>query len=473
MPDSSFALRSPMPASADDVYAWHARPGAFQRLQPPWERFVTLPWRGAFGTDGLQVEFRTHSLGPIQRTWVVEVFDFEPGRGFKYRQIDGPFADWLHIHRFVPNGEGRSFLENDIRYRLPLGQFGRALTTRMVRRRLDAMFAYRHAITASDLRRHGMYRDRPRLKVAITGSRGLVGSELVTFLTTGGHSVVRLVTGTAWGPTDDGTKYVAWNPQAPLAPAAIAGCDAVVHLAGDGIADGRWTDAKRKSILDSRTIPTRHVAEAIAALPDSQRPRVLVSGSAVGIYGDRGDDVLTEDSPTGTGFLADVCREWEEATAPAATADVRVVSLRTGVVQSPKGGALGKPLPAFRAGAGAVLGSGKQWVPWIAANDLVGAIHHCMMTDAVQGPVNAVAPNPATNRDYTMALGRALSRPAALRLPREVLRVMFGDIADAALLASLRAVPKKLLDTGFTFDHCEVDAALRFLLGKAGDQPHP
>ncbi len=398
---------------------------------------------------------------------MVELFDFQPGRQFRYRQVQGPFPHWTHTHRMTPGGPDRSLLENHIDYRPPYGVLGRALCGGMIRRRLARMFAYRHALTASDLRRHAPFRDRPRLRVAVTGSRGLIGSNLALFLATGGHQVVRLVTGDGAKPGfDDGTEYVAWDPQAKPDPAVFDGCDAVIHLAADPIAEGRWTEAKRRKILESRTVPTRLLAEAVAAVPPDRRPRAFLSASAVGIYGDRGEEELTEESPPGGGFLADVCRVWEEATAPAEAAGVRVVHLRIGAVLTPKGGALGKQLPAFRAGLGAVLGTGRQWFPSVGVNDVVGAIHHCLMTESLRGPVNLVAPSPVRNREFTRTLGRVLRRPAVMWLPRLALRAMFGDIADAVLLSSMRAVPKKLLDTGFAFDHADLEPALRFLLGR-------
>ena len=468
MPNETFTLRSSMPVSAAELYDWHARPGAFLRLTPPWEKIEVVTTEGAFGTAPYRVTVRTPLLGPITTRLVSEVDDFCPGERFRDRQIRGPFRAWTHIHRMIPDGSDRSFLEDDIAYELPFGPIGAAFGGGLVQDRLAAMFAYRHAVTASDLRRHTCFRDKPRLTVAITGSRGLVGTDLCHFLTTGGHSVVRLVRGSS--PTasiaHDGTRSIAWNPQAVIDPAAFSGCQAVVHLGADNIASGRWTSAKRQQILESRTIPTRHVAEAIARMPAGSRPEVLLSASAVGIYGDRGDDVLTETSAPGDGFLADVCRAWEAATAPAEAAGVRVVHLRIGVVLSPRGGALGKQLPAFRAGAGAVLGTGRQWVPWIGINDLIGAIHHILMSRDLNGPINLVSPAPVINRAFTKVLGRVLGRPACFWLPRTALRMMFGDIADAALLASMQVIPNRLLDSGFAFDHSELEPALRFLLGR-------
>lgn len=463
MPDSVFSLRSPMPASAADVYAWHARPAAFLRLNPPWERVEVTGKEGVFGVEPYRVVIRTPTVGPLKADYLSEAYDFRPGEGFRDRQVKGPFAAWTHTHTITPDGPERSHLEDRIDYRLPLGAVGRTFGGGMVKRRLARMFAYRHALQQSDFRRHALYRDRPRLTVAVTGSRGMVGTDLALFLATGGHTVVRLVSGR--GPVtppafDDGTRWLTWDPS------ALAGCDAVIHLAGDNVADGRWTDAKKRKILDSRTGPTRQLAEAVAALPPEGRPKVFVSASAIGYYGDRGDEVLTEESPAGTGFFPDVCRAWEEATAPAAAAGVRVVRARIGVVLSPKGGALGKQLTPFKLGGGAVLGSGRQWVSWVTVHDVVGALHHCLMTDAVSGAVNVTAPNPVTNREFTKALGRVLNRPAVLWLPRAALRAVFGEIADSALLASLRVLPRKLLDTGFAFDHTELEAALRFVLGR-------
>ncbi len=257
-----------------------------------------------------------------------------------------------------------------------------------------------------------------------------------------------------------------WNPAAKLDPATFDGIDAVIHLAGDNVASGRWRAAKKNRIVDSRIGPTARIAEAIAALPFERRPKAFVCASAVGFYGNRGEEVLTEDSPRGEGFFPEVCRQWEEATESARKAGVRTVNLRIGVVLSPKSGALGKQLFAFKAGLGAVLGSGTQWVPWITVGDTVGAIHHTLMTDAVHGPVNVLGPKPVTNREFTKTLGHVLHRPTFFWLPRVALKVMFGGIADEALLASMKAVPKKLLDTGFTFDHTELASALRFVLGR-------
>jgi uncharacterized protein (TIGR01777 family) len=292
----------------------------------------------------------------------------------------------------------------------------------------------------------------------------VIGSALVPFLTTGGHRVVRFLRGEGPAEHPDGTTAVTWDPDQPVDPKSLDGINAVVHLAGESIAGKRWTGAQKQRILDSRTGPTRRLAEAMAAAV--RPPRVLVSASAIGIYGNRGDEELDESSAAGTGFLADVCREWEAATEPARRAGVRVVNLRIGIVLTPRGATLGALLPAFRWGVGADLGSGRQWMSWIAIGDLVGAIHHAIVTDSLAGPVNATAPAPVPNREFGRTLARVLRRPYLLTLPAFALRTLFGELADAAMLSSQRVKPRRLLESGFAFDHPDLEPALRFLLGK-------
>ncbi len=450
-----------MPASAAAVFDWHARPAAFFRLIPPWERVEVVAVDGPLG-DGQRVTLRAGILGPVAKDWVAELFDVVHGRQFRDRELTGPFAHWQHTHSMHPTGLDASDLTDDIEYRLPFGRVGQLLGGRLVRSKLAAMFAYRHALTASDLRRHARFPGR-RLTVAVTGSNGVIGSALCHFLAAGDHAVRRLVRTPDKTPRFDGTTSAVWNPAESLAPALLDGVDAVVHLAGDGVADGRWTPAKKARIRDSRVGPTRHVAEAAARAG----VRVLVSGSAVGIYGNRGDEELDESSRPGDDFLAGVCREWEAATLPAEQAGVRVVHLRTGVVLTPRGGALAAQLPAFQLGGGAVVGTGRQWVSWVTIGDQVGAIHHGLMTDTLAGPVNVAAPHPVTNRDFGRALATALGRPYLLTVPAPVLRLLFGELADAALLASARVLPRRLTETGFAFDHPDVAAGLRFVLGRA------
>lgn len=300
------------------------------------------------------------------------------------------------------------------------------------------------------------------MRVAVSGSSGLIGSALCRALSARGDQVVRLVRRTA-GPGE-----ISWDPTAGrLEGAGLAGVEAVVNLAGAGIGDRRWSPARRRLLVSSRVGSTALVARALAA--SERRPLLLLNASAVGIYGDRGDELLDETSAPGSGFLAELCRQWEAATEAAAAAGVRVVCLRSGVVLAPAGGALARQLPLFRSGLGGRLGDGRQWVSWISIDDHVGVLLHVLDTDQVRGPVNAVAPAPVTNAQLTASLAGALHRPALLAVPAPLLRVVLGrGLADEMVLASQRVQPGALAGAGYRFAHPDIDTALTATLRPAG-----
>ena len=460
---TEFVQRSLMPTSAEDLFAWHAGPGAFERLLPPWERIeIRQPARSLANGDRAELIIR---LGPLRQHMVAEHHALPDGIGFRDVQVLGPFAKWNHSHRMTPadSSKSESWLEDRIHYDAPFGTIGRALLARSIQRSIERTFAYRHRITAADLAAHQTAKEKQgtrSMNILVTGSTGLVGSAVVPFLTTGGHRVVRLVRGTACGPDE-----VEWNPQAGTIDAAkLEGLDAVVHLAGENIATGRWSAAKKARIRDSRVNGTRVLSEALAKL--SRKPRVLVGASAIGFYGERGDDVMTESSNTGTSFLCNVCRDWEAATEAARSAGIRVVNLRIGVVLTPRGGALEKMLLPFKFCAGGVVGTGRQFWSWIALDDVVGVIHHAITHEELSGPVNAVSPEPATNRDFTKTLGRVLGRPTIAPLPAFVVKLLMGEMGEELLLASTRVVPNRLQATGYQFRCPTLDGALRHLLGR-------
>lgn len=454
---SRFVVRSPMPVSAESVFAWHCRPGAFERLSPPWELVKVLARTGGVENGG-QVVLAVR-VGGFWHRWVAEHSNYDQSRQFCDIQTEGPFAHWRHCHRVVPDGHDRCYLEDDIEYALPCGRFGAWLGGALVRRKLGRMFRYRHQITAGDLGLHQKYSGGQFMKIAITGSTGLVGLALVPFLTTGGHHVTRIVrTSTTEGDA-------VWNPGTGQIDAArLEGLDAVVHLAGENIAARRWNAEQKARIRDSRVQGTRLLCETLAKL--RRPPRVLVSASAIGFYGNRGDEVLTERSTTGEGFLPEVCREWEAATKATEETGVRVVHLRFGIILSPKGGALAKMLTPFRLGLGGRIGNGRQWMSWISLDDVVGSIYHALATETLSGPVNAVAPNPVTNRDFTKTLGRILWRPTIFPMPTFMARLAFGEMANDLLLGSTRVQPVELLQSGYRFLHADLERSLRHLLGK-------
>ena len=299
------------------------------------------------------------------------------------------------------------------------------------------------------------------MRVLVSGSRGLIGSSLVPFLAAEGHVVTRLVR----GPARPGGAEVPWGPQqGRLDPGMLEGHDGVVHLAGENLASGRWTPERKVELVDSRVKGTRLLAETLAGL--THPPKVMVCASAIGYYGDRSDEVLTEKSSSGHGFLSDLCREWEAASAPAEEKGIRVVGLRFGVVLSPVGGALKKMLLPFRLGVGGRLGSGRQYMSWIVLDDVLVIVLRALTDDTLAGPVNAVSPGPVTNLDFTRTLGRVLMRPAVFPVPAFALRMVFGEMADETLLASNRVQPAKLQAAGFTFGHPDLEGALRHVLGK-------
>lgn len=300
-----------------------------------------------------------------------------------------------------------------------------------------------------------------RRTVAVTGASGLIGSALVRSLRADGHEVRRLVRGT---PRPDRGE-IGWDPAAGRVDAeGLAGVDAVVHLAGENVGK-RWTAEVKRRIRESRVRGTSLLAGTLAALP--RPPRVLVSASAIGYYGDRGEETLTEGSGAGDDFLAEVGEAWEAAAEPAARAGIRVVLPRTGVVLTPEGGALERMLPVFRLGLGGRLGDGRQWMSWVSLPDVVRAFSYAVDTDSLSGPVNVVAPEPVTNAEFTRTLGRVLGRPTPAFVPRTALRLAFGEMADATLLASQRVLPARLLEAGFRFRHPSLEGALRAVLGEA------
>jgi uncharacterized protein (TIGR01777 family) len=433
-------------ARPEEVFAWHTRTGAITRLMPPWQP-VHVVREAPSVRDGHAV------LGlPAGLRWVAghDPDSYDPPRQFA-DTLQPPLSaalHWRHTHRFSPAGEDGTLVTDEVDTPVPA-------------RLLWQMFGYRHRQLAGDLAAHARARALcpGPLTIAVTGSGGLIGSALTALLTTGGHQVIRLVRRT---PRDPGERR--WRPDDPD-PELLAGVDAVIHLAGASIG-GRFTPAHKQEISGSRVGPTRLLATLAAA--SAPWLRAFVTASAVGIYGpDRGDEILTEDSERGEGFLADVVAAWEAAAAPAAAAGIRTACVRTGIVQTPRGGVLRPMYPLFAAGLGGPLGDGTQWLPWIGIDDLLDIYLRAVTDPVLVGPVNAVAPEPVRNAEYARILGRVLRRPAALPVPAAGPRLLLGaEGAGELAAASQRVRPAALAAAGHRFRYPDLEGALRHVLGR-------
>ena len=289
-------------------------------------------------------------------------------------------------------------------------------------------------------------------RILVSGVSGPIGAALLPTLKTRGYEITRLVRGAATGE-----EQISWNPGKPIAPEAVSGFDAVVHLAGESIV-GRWTDEKKRKIRDSRVVGTCSLAQALAQA--KEKPQVFVCSSAIGYYGDRGNEGLNEESAPGSGFLPDVCREWEAATSAAIDAGIRTVQMRTGIVLSPKGGALGKMLTPFKMGVGGEIGDGQQWMSWIDVQDMVGGIQHVLKNELLSGPVNMVAPEPVRNAEFARTLASVLGRPAIFPMPAFVAKLAFGEMGEELLLGSQKVEPGKLVASGYQFRYRELRGSL-------------
>lgn len=448
-------VRIERPAAA--VFAWHERPGAFGRLCPPWEHVEVTRHVGGL-RDGARVSLRT-KVGPIWAKWEIVHRDYLADRQFRDVLLSGPFARWAHLHQIESLGPGACQLTDEIHYRMPLGILGRLAGGAFTRLQLERMFAYRHAVTKADLEHASA---GSRKCILISGASGLIGRSLDVFLLTQGHTVRRLVRRKPRHPNE-----FTWDPAlGKIDPTALVGVDAVVHLGGANVAGGRWTAVRKTEILSSRVDGTRTLAAGIAALNANERPEVFVSAAAVGFYGECGQDRLSEKAGLGAGFLAGVCAAWEAELEAIEQLGVRTVALRTGVVLSPAGGALAKMLPAFKMGVGGRLGSGRQWMSWITPDDLCALYERAIMDPAWRGAYNAVAPESATNAEFTAALAQVLRRPAVFPVPAVALRAVFGAMADETLLASTRAVPARAQAAEFIWRQPELLGALRHVLGR-------
>jgi uncharacterized protein len=448
---------------AETAYAWHEHDSAFNRLSPPWDQARMLRTQGIKEGGRAHIELTT-PLGQVR--WLAEHFNVQVGKSFSDRQLSGPFAFWQHTHSFEPSSTSSCVLHDTLQYELPLSPLSDFFAGAFVRNKLSAMFRYRHSTLRNDLAFWSAFEEKKVKRILVTGSTGLIGQELSAFLRQGGYEVI--------GVSRQASKQAS-QVQWDLSKARPDECsvlldgaplDAVIHLAGEGIAEGRWTERQKEKLRSSRVEATHNLITGLQKL--GLKPSVFISASGIGIYGDRSDEVLNEHSVAGNSFLSQLAVDWERAARSAEDVfGARVIQFRMGSVLTPRGGALAKMLLPFRLGMGGPLGHGRQWMSWVALDDVLYAMAHALETLALNGPVNLVSPHHVTNREFTRALASVLRRPALFPVPSTALRVMFGEMADELLLGSQKAVPEALLNSGFQFRHAELEEALRHMLGKS------
>jgi len=469
MTASTYKSELEVPVPVDQLFSWHENPGAFERLTPPFEPVKVKKRKG--GIDGGEVHLQMN-LGPIPLPWVARHHNYIKNEQFLDEQVSGPFASWNHAHLFEKIDAKSSKLIDKIDYKLPFGTVGKTFGGAFAEQKIKQMFAYRRNITKNDLVSQSKYSGSP-LNIAVTGGSGLIGSQLKPYLTTAGHSVENIVRGRPQ------KGELSWNLENKTM-SNLSGKDVVVHLAGEpiskplgGMIPLPWTKWKRNEILKSRVEGTKLISEHIASL--NNPPKVMICASAVGYYGDRGEDLLSESEESGDDYFSHVVSEWEKAAQPAIDAGIRVVFLRIAPVMSPLGGALQVLGNAARLGSSPPVAGGKQWWSWISLDDVVDVIYHSIINEKLSGPVNVASPNPVRQKEWASTLakviwGRFGPLTGLIPVPGFVLKTVLGEFGDVLALSSIKIDSSKLLDSGYEFRFENLEDCFRHLLGKRTEE---
>ena len=457
MKERIFTKKTLINVPVEDLFAWHARNGAINRLTPPWTPLSLISRKGEGIDKGVQVKFKMKTLG-VPMIWEAEHVEYKENRMFRDCQTKGPFALWEHSHLFHPETSTSTVMEDRVRFKLPFNIFSLPFYG-YAKKELDRIFSYRHQVLKQDM--ENLVGRVRKQRILISGASGTIGQALVPFLRTCGHEVIRLVR----DPDDTAEDALYWDPYKNILDMNAAGpIDAVISLNGVDISRGKWTEKQKRLIIDSRVIPTRVLVEKMRAM--SSPPSVFISSSAIGLYGEGGDTRLTEETPMGACFISTVCNQWEAASLGAARGGIRTIQLRIGVVLTPAGGALERMSLPFSLGLGTRVSHGQQYMSWISMDDALGGILHILENADINGPVNLTAPEPVTNRAFTKTLGQVFSRPAPFVMPRALALMLWGDMGKETLLTSARVLPTKLMNNGYNFVHTRLEPALRHVLGK-------
>ena len=454
-----FVWETQLPFTKETVFAWHTRPGAFQRLNPPWRPVIVRDAPKSLHV-GERVTIALPVIGRVTIPWTLEHTEFEEGSLFCDEQVTGPFDSWHHRHAFIPVGDASCIMRDEVSFALPRRL---SFLTPLMVRELKRLFHFRHTLLGTDLALQARWSEKPRRKILIAGASGFIGTALCAFLSTAGHTVLRLV---RHSPTTPDERQ--WDPaKRSLDPTLLEDVDVVINLSGEGIASSLWSAQRKLEIVRSRVDATTALTEAI--LSARTRPELFISASGVGYYGDTGDQFVDEHSSLGKDFLSDVCRAWEGATVRLANSRCRVIHARLGVVLNARGGALQKMLLPFLCGVGGRLGTGKQFMSWIALEDLLGIVQYLIYTPEIRGPVNVVSPTAVTNQEFVKTLGKVLRRPTVIPIPAWLLEGALGELAQETLLSSSRALPSVLQDSStyqpYPYVFPNLESALRFEIG--------
>jgi uncharacterized protein len=457
-----FIKSTEIPATNKETFEYHTREGALERLVPPWSILRVTSHEGDI-KNGAMSTFKVR-LGFIGFHWKAVHFGYVQDWQFQDKMVKGPFQSWIHTHSFTPDKIGRCKMEDKIAYSPPFGKLGSMLLNNTIQNNLNQLFHYRHQILSNDI---SLWKLAGRIrgqKILLTGSSGLIGSSLIPLLTAAGeHKITRLERPSS-RRNDIRSHSLLWDPSSDKVNLNdLEGFDTVVHLAGENIF-GRWTDSKKHAIMESRVKSTRLLCDSLIKLENP--PSTLICASATGFYGNQGNEVLTEESKPGFGFLSEVCRKWEESTQIAKDVGIRVVNTRFGVVLTPKGGMLQRLLALSRFGLGLRFGHDNQYVSWVSIEDVIGSIFYSIVNSSIRGPVNVVSPNPVTNLEFSKTLARLIKSKIMLPISQKLARMMLGELADSMIASSTLVVPKKLSLAGYRFINPDLEDALRLLLGR-------
>lgn len=458
----TFVHEATFPHAQEEVWNWYDGYGAFLRIMPEWEGLKPVQI-GAL-KDGEETKFRI-KLGPLRPMWIARHHDVRKGESFSDSMVKGPFGKWDHVHGFHALSESESRVIDSIEWKLPFHFFTGWTSFITVAPRLEKMFRFRTDRTANDVAAISKTSHLPRKKILVTGSTGLIGTQLCAFLECAGHEVYRLVRPSTKLPkTVRKTHVIQWNETTgEILEGDLNGFDTVIHLAGAGIGDKRWSKKRKAIVRSSRVDTTKKLCEVLSKL--SSPPHQFLCGSAIGYYGNRGTEKLTESSTIGDGFLPDLCHEWEQSTRPLHDTNVKIVFLRTGLVMTPMGGIMKRLLLPAKFGALGPVGSGKQMQSWISLDDEIYAIHHLMMDSTSEGPYNLTAPLPVPQKEFAKVLGRVLRRPAFAPLPGFVIKMVFGEMGKQLVLEGQEVYPERLVESGFEFTHTTLESCFRHCLG--------